>query len=285
MYLSPKCFVCSLFSLVCLALAGCGTSAYTAKIESSMKAAPKAPVADSTEPASGATAATANPQAGPSGGQVLGGNRQSFLGQPLNAANRLKAQEQASQIAKAIFQSELSGGGFPTQAITDGSGTPLLSWRVKLLRDLDPNMYRQFKIDEPWDSQHNLPLVDRMPDLYDVGYDLPSGHTAILALVGKDTIIRPGQRGSRSSGVTDGPSNTIMFVIGSSEAAVPWTQPVDINIDEPEPLKKVIGGDNTFMAAFADSRVVRVRNTDPSIVLPFFTKSGGEAVRLSDLEN
>lgn len=273
-------------AITCLCLSGCGTSAYNEKIEAAMRSAPRAAATDDVAADDGdnAAAVAGNPaRGGPRPSQVLGGNRQSVLGQPLNAANRLVAQNKANQIAQTMFQYELNNGEFPAQAIADASGTPLLSWRVKMLESLDPNLFRMFKTDEAWDGPTNQSLVDRMPDVFDVGYDLPAGHTAILALVGDNTVIQPGQ-GTRSAGITDGPGNTIVFVIGSSEAAVPWTQPTDIAVDASDPLRNVLGGDNTFMAAFADGRVVRVKNTDPVVVYPFFTKSGGEAVRLSDLD-
>ena len=40
-------------------------------------------------------------------------------------------------------------------------GKPLLSWRVHLLPFLaqDP-LYGRFKLDEPWDSEHNLKLLE-----------------------------------------------------------------------------------------------------------------------------
>ena len=53
---------------------------------------------------------------------------------------------------------------FPARAICDKQEKPLLSWRVKLLPFLEQNaLYQQFHLDEPWDSEHNLKLVDRMP--------------------------------------------------------------------------------------------------------------------------
>ena len=42
---------------------------------------------------------------------------------------------------------------FPTAASYDDQGKPLLSWRVHLLPFLGQHeLYRQFRLDEPWDS-------------------------------------------------------------------------------------------------------------------------------------
>src|ERR1700721_4696565 len=46
-------------------------------------------------------------------------------------------------------------------------GTHLLSWRVAILPYLDEKaLYDQFKLDEPWDSKHNIALVAKMPKIY-----------------------------------------------------------------------------------------------------------------------
>ena len=46
-------------------------------------------------------------------------------------------------------------------------GKPLHSWRVLILPQLDENThYKEFRLDEPWDSPHNLPLLQRMPRVY-----------------------------------------------------------------------------------------------------------------------
>lgn len=48
--------------------------------------------------------------------------------------------------------------------IVDKQGKPLLSWRVALLPFLEEDrLYREFHLDEPWDSAHNLKLVSQIP--------------------------------------------------------------------------------------------------------------------------
>src|SRR5689334_12922150 len=40
--------------------------------------------------------------------------------------------------------------------VTDKDGKPLLSWRVELLPYLEESaLYKEFKRDQPWDSEHN----------------------------------------------------------------------------------------------------------------------------------
>src|SRR5262249_55645747 len=58
-------------------------------------------------------------------------------------------------------------GNLPPVAIADRKGKPLLSWRVALLPYLGEwDLYRKFKLDEPWDSPHNKALLPLMPEIY-----------------------------------------------------------------------------------------------------------------------
>ena len=66
------------------------------------------------------------------------------------------------------------------------SGRELLSWRVFLLPYLgEEALYKQFRLNEPWDSPHNRTLVDKMPAVFaDVGNsNLPSGHTRLQVVL------------------------------------------------------------------------------------------------------
>lgn len=51
--------------------------------------------------------------------------------------------------------------------IADKDGKPLLSWRIAILPFIEQQaLYEQFKRDEPWDSEHNKKLIEKMPKLY-----------------------------------------------------------------------------------------------------------------------
>jgi hypothetical protein len=53
------------------------------------------------------------------------------------------------QIAVALLNYEDRDGCFPPLAI------PLLSWRVAILWVDHNALFKQFHLDEPWDSEHN----------------------------------------------------------------------------------------------------------------------------------
>ena len=114
---------------------------------------------------------------------------------------------------------------------------PLLSWRVAILPMIEQdNLYRQFKLDEPWDSDHNKKLIDKMPAIFGDKSDvLQPGHTRLQMLIGPSLM----QPGMGFPNISDGMSNTF----GVVEAANPviWTKPDDIMIagdKEPKDLLK-----------------------------------------------
>jgi RNA polymerase sigma factor (sigma-70 family) len=117
---------------------------------------------------------------------------------------------------------------------------PLLSWRVQLLPYLEHNdLYREFKLDEPWDSEHNLKLLRKIPDVYRTGTEARGSHgTYYQGLAGADTVFPPGQQLSLAD-ITDGTANTILAVEGGTP--VPWTKPVDIPYAADKPLPKLGG--------------------------------------------
>jgi hypothetical protein len=49
----------------------------------------------------------------------------------------------------------------------EGKTLPFLSWRVAILPYLgQKKLYDEFKLDEPWDSEHNKKLIPKMPKVY-----------------------------------------------------------------------------------------------------------------------
>ena len=65
---------------------------------------------------------------------------------------------------------------FPPAAVCGPDGKPLLSWRVLLLPFFEQDeLYKQFHMDEPWDSPHNIQLLPRMPSTYEPYKGEPSG--------------------------------------------------------------------------------------------------------------
>jgi prepilin-type processing-associated H-X9-DG protein len=158
------------------------------------------------------------------------------------------------QLMLAMHNHHDAHGRFPTAAIYDKRGKALLSWRVLILPFIEQNdLYKEFHLDEPWDSEHNKKLLDRMPSVYAATGEEKSNRTHYQVFVGKDTCFE-GKKGIRIFEIPDGTSNTIMIVEAAN--AVPWTKPEDLPFDADKPLPK-LGGlyPGGFNAAFADGSV------------------------------
>src|SRR5207237_174394 len=148
-------------------------------------------------------------------------------------------------------------GKLPGPAIYDKDGKALLSWRVAILPYIEQdNLYKQFKLDEPWDSDHNKKLLDTMPAVYAApgARDTDKDRTYHQAIVGQGAAWEPRQQLSIVS-FTDGTSNTILAVEAAS--SVPWTKPEDLPFVPDQALPK-FGGlfDGNFHALLADGAVI-----------------------------
>jgi hypothetical protein len=148
-------------------------------------------------------------------------------------------------------------GHFPCNQVSK-DGKPLLSWRVQILAYLEEDqLYKQFRLDEPWDSDHNKKLIDKMPKIFGpVRAKADSGMTFYQVFTGKHGLIKSGEKRAMAS-VTDGLSNTFMCV----EAAKPvvWTKPDDLVFDGTD--VPAVGGlfDGKFHAVMGDGSVRRFR--------------------------
>jgi hypothetical protein len=120
---------------------------------------------------------------------------------------------------------------------------PGLSWRVVILPLLgEKKLYDSFKLDEPWDSPTNKPLIDRMPQVFASPKNpAPAGQTYLRAFVGPSAVMpvvgklagKPPYQsvcGRRLTDVLDGTVNTL-WVAEASEPVV-WTKPDDLQLPE-----------------------------------------------------
>ncbi len=134
-----------------------------------------------------------------------------------------------------------------------------MSWRVAILPYLLENdLYQSFKLDEPWDSPHNKPLLERMPYLYASAPQRPGqaqgNLTHFRVFVGEGTPFEGG-RGPRWEDFPDGLDRTILIV--EADEAVPWTKPDDLPYAPDKPLPSLGKGPRgNFLAQMADGSVL-----------------------------
>ena len=170
----------------------------------------------------------------------------------LIALNRFK------YIALSMGNYEGTYGAFPAAAICDKkTGKPLLSWRVSILPYIEEEaLYKQFKMDEPWDSEHNLKLAKNMPKIYfNPKANKPGDNkTHYRIFYGKGAAFELNKGYSMGAIASmDGLSNTLTVV--EAEEPVVWTNPNELPFDPTKALPKMLSIDGKFSAAFCDGSV------------------------------
>ena len=197
------------------------------------------------------------------------------------AARRMSASNNFKQVMLAMHNYHSAYRKLPNSAITDADGKALLSWRVAILPFIEEQeLYQQFHLDEPWDSEHNLPLSKELPAVYETpGVELRDGETVIQAVVGEKIGMRP-LKETRFRDILDGLSNTILIVETNPDSAVPWSKPADVAINLDDPLEHLKGtSDKGFHVGMGDGAVRFIADTiDPDLMKRLLTRAGKEMI-------
>lgn len=157
---------------------------------------------------------------------------------------------------------------------TDGGKSihPGLSWRVAILPYLGEDfLFKQFHLDEPWDSPHNKRLLAQMPRVYAApGMIDPPGMTRYRVFVGKEAAfekpVAGGEKAPPGRRLDDFPDPDETILVFESADAVPWTKPDELEFAPgkvPLPRRtKVLGGHGAVMVDGA-VRTIGPDTTDP----------------------
>jgi hypothetical protein len=204
------------------------------------------------------------------------------------AAARQRDANNLKQLALAMINyADANRGQLPPAAVAGKDGKKLLSWRVLLLPYVEEGqLYKEFHLDEPWDSTHNKKLLARMPKVFAPVRGSPKEphSTYYQVFVGKDASFQPGRQARYPASFTDGTSNTIM--IAEAAHAVPWTKPADLPFDLNKALPKLGGQFPTgFHVAMWDGSVHFLKKDfDPQQMKHAITPSGGEVIDFDKLQ-
>jgi len=165
---------------------------------------------------------------------------------------------------------ETSQSRFPHYAIFGEDGTPLLSWRVALLPALgETELYNQFHLNEPWNSEHNLTLIEKMPQVFtDPSGQTPAGKTIFRMFGGEGSVLAKFPNGFSWNDLTF-PPETLYLLAVVPDQAVFWTQPEFVQY-QPETFRPLVRP--MFAAMFCTCEVITVPADNPNLVarLPYW---------------
>jgi len=196
------------------------------------------------------------------------------------AGRRATSMNNLGQIALAMRFYYSTAKHFPPPASRAPDGKPLLSWRVAILQYTEyEKLYREFHLDEPWDSPHNKSLIERMPVIFHSPKSKAAkGLTNYLVPVGGGALYSSSEDKPTLKDISDGESHTIMLVEVDDQHAVTWTKPDDMPFDPQDP-KKGIGSvyREGFPAAFCDGSCHLLgATTEPKKLKALFTRAAGD---------
>jgi len=212
----------------------------------------------------------------PAGGGSVGGGVFGVLANPSPESPEEQAVKNLKELTVALHTYHDTNNCLPNQTgAPDTAPDSKLSWRVAILpyMCLQGMFLYKFKHDEPWDSPHNLKVLNTvpMPDVFRNPRFQPKeanpNLTYFQGIVGDGGIFSVA--GGATLTATSHPTSaaqTILIVEAGNP--VPWTKPDDYEHVLNKPLPALGGprGD-FFLAAFADGHVQRISKQTPEKIL------------------
>lgn len=211
------------------------------------------------------------------------------------AARNIQCQSHLNQMHLALHNYHDTFGCFPPAFVADADGKPMHSWRVLLLPFIDQlPLYKGYRLDEPWNSPHNLQIAERLNAEMFRCPNRPRGSdprlTNYVVIVGAGTAF-PGTGVSRLEDFADGLENTILMAeIANSD--ILWTEPRDLVVDHMsfainDPKRASISGAHPSGPAVVFGESIRAYRLDkslrPETLRALITIAGGEPVKRDSL--
>lgn len=153
------------------------------------------------------------------------------------AAQRMQCSGQLCQINVALHNYHEENGCLPPAYIAGPDGTPMHSWRILILKYIEPDMYDAYDFNEPWNGPNNIRLAKsasarlfRCP----AGSQPDSAYTNYVAIVGPHTAFPKTQSVSfqqmpdpRVPGKRD-----TLLVAEIANSDIWWTEPRDLEVEQ-----------------------------------------------------
>ncbi len=178
-------------------------------------------------------------------------------------------------------------GNLPAPASIGKKGGKELSWSVMVLPYIEQEaLYKKFKLDEPWDSAHNMKVLkdNPIPKIFAIpgSNNEDDKKTHYQVFVGNGAMFDLATA-TKFTGITDGISNTLMVAL--ADKAVDWTKPDDIEFDPKDDMLKKLWfnkAGKTFVG-FGDGSVRSLKKTLKEDTLKaIITRAGGEVFNIDD---
>lgn len=219
-----------------------------------------------------------------------------FIGPALQRArqtrNRNLCMSNMQQIVTALNEYAKIHGSYPPPFVTDAKGKKLYSWRVLILPQLGyDGIYKDFILDQPWDSPTNANLIRLMPEIF-ASPGSPDakdvGESNYVLLTGIGTLF-PTSGPLSPKDISDAHSQTILLA-ETTNNKLKWTEPGDIDASLGITLgnrpRVDVGGnhpDGANVVAVDGTPLFLPPDVSPSMLEALKTPSGGERIDTSTL--
>jgi len=192
---------------------------------------------------------------------------------------RVRSMQTLSDAIRRYYEDH---GCFPP-AVISVAGRKLLSWRVALLPYLgEEELYKEFALDQPWNSVRNRKILERMPRVYE-GLGCAPYHTPYVAIVGDAYGFRE-LHGRTHDEFTDGLENTVVVMEVHESLAVPWTEPRDFRPGVSLDLSETFPSQGTLVL-WGDGGVGYLSTKTPvGVFRGLLTLDAGEPVFAADVQ-
>jgi serine/threonine protein kinase len=199
-----------------------------------------------------------------------------------SAINASKANRALKELGIAFHNFHDTYNKFPgSKNILEGSREPRatppypFSWRVAILPFIEQNeLFEQYRFDEPWDSEQNMKLLEKMPEIFRSPFapkSQPGGETNFMGFATEQGALGLGD-GEEMRNFTDGTSNTLLLV--ETSKSVPWTKPEDLTDTDVQPFDG-----QPLRYLMCDGSVKSMQPIDNELLHKLITRNGGEPVR------
>lgn len=205
------------------------------------------------------------------------------------AARRMQCYSRYGQIGVALHNYHDEHQQLPAAWNVDSTGTPLLSWRLRIGPYTDDRaLFDSADLTQPWDTPANSHLLSMRPPSWSCPSQPgePGVSTRKAGVSGAGTVF-PGSSTVRFDDITDGLESTIYA--GEISFPLPWTKPEDVDALKHLSLKDPMGFSGPHRGipfGFCDgSSKILSRNTDPDVLRRLFLRNDGLAVTPADFED